>query len=113
MVDTSSEAHRHACEVRYVMALPTRYERTRYLEGIEAKRGKPAAERLRADVMAAWQQRAPAPHVDGESRGARSVHATGEPHVNEPPRGDGSFLASADAGNSDPVTGVVSEGAAR
>lgn len=63
---TWSDAHRHACEVRYVLALPGRLARRVHLDGIERRRGAVAADRLRADVAAAWraargaQQAAPA-----------------------------------------------------
>lgn len=45
------EAHRHACEVRYVARL-SRDERRAYLEGVERKRGERPALRLWQDVQA-------------------------------------------------------------
>lgn len=54
---TWSEEHRHACEVRYVLAMPSREERAAYLDALPRFRGKAAAERLRADVAAAWRAR--------------------------------------------------------
>ena len=62
-IDTWGEAWRHACEVRWVAALPTIHARRAYLEGIEQRRGKPAATRLRDDIAAMWAQRIrPDPH---------------------------------------------------
>jgi hypothetical protein len=54
---TYTEAHRHACEVRYVLAMPDKNRRRAYLEGVEKARGKSAADRLREGVMKAWKER--------------------------------------------------------
>jgi len=63
--DTYSEQHRHECEVRWVAALPTPARRRAYLDSIEQRRGKPAADRLRTDLLKLWQVRKlPAPHRD-------------------------------------------------
>ncbi|MBU9175818.1 DUF7696 family protein [Burkholderia gladioli] len=51
------EQHRHACEVRYVLSIESRAVRLAYLTAVEAKRGKEAAQHLRADVEQAWKNR--------------------------------------------------------
>lgn len=48
---TYSEAHRAACEARWVAALPTHGDRRAYLERVARRRGQAAADRLR---QAAW-----------------------------------------------------------
>lgn len=50
-----SEAWRHECEARAIYALPTLDERRARLETIERKRGKAAAEALRATMMEIWK----------------------------------------------------------
>lgn len=55
-----TEPHRHACEVRWLVAW--RAERglqaaIEYLAGVEEHRGAEAALRLRLDANAAWGQR--------------------------------------------------------
>lgn len=35
---TYTEAHRHACEVRYAASLPSKDARRRYLDGMDASR---------------------------------------------------------------------------
>ena len=60
---TYTEAYRHECEVRFVVGMPGPEQRRTYLAGVEAKRGKPAADRLREGVRAVWaaaRQKAPA-----------------------------------------------------
>ena len=57
-VDTASEDWRHECEARAIAALPTLAERRAWLEGIEAKRGKAEADRLRDTMRALWEARA-------------------------------------------------------
>jgi hypothetical protein len=54
---TYTEAHRHACEVRYVLSMQSKDRRRDYLAGVEKARGKPAADRLREGVMKAWKER--------------------------------------------------------
>ena len=54
-VDKMSEQWRHECEVRFVIKLSTREIRATYLNGVEQKRGKPAADKLRMDVLAQWK----------------------------------------------------------
>lgn len=46
----SSEAWRRECEARWVLSLPTLNERRYYIQQVEAKRGKPAAEQLKRDI---------------------------------------------------------------
>lgn len=48
-LDTSSEAHRMACEVRYVVSKPKSC-REAYFAGVEEKRGKVKADELRNAV---------------------------------------------------------------
>jgi len=47
---TWTEAHRHACEVRYVQGLAAD-AREAYLQRVAEKRGAAAGERLRRDVL--------------------------------------------------------------
>ena len=57
MALTESEAWRHACEVRYIVAMTSNRERVAYVELVAEKRGKPAADRLRADARAEIERR--------------------------------------------------------
>lgn len=50
---TYTEAHRHACEGRYVANLESNEQRKAYLEGVESKRGHEDYERLRRDAWTA------------------------------------------------------------
>lgn len=117
-VDTTSEAWRHDCEVRHVAAMPTRQQRADYINGIERKRGKPAADRIRADLPAVWQaMRAgtatPAPQEESPAAappsavhlGVNAARTTSVPV-------DGSFLTTPPAGSSGPDRGVESGAAA-
>lgn len=54
---TWTEQHRHECEVRHVGTLPGHEARREYLDGVERKRGKAAADALRADVRALFEAR--------------------------------------------------------
>lgn len=48
-VDPKDEARRHACEVRYVRAMgPERQHE--FLQGVAAKRGQAAADRIRREL---------------------------------------------------------------
>jgi hypothetical protein len=105
---TYSEQYRHQCEVRYVLAMPTPERRRAYLDGVQAARGKAAADRLRADVRAAWAQ---SPRPSGQQVVLFAPLFTTPPNALE--TGDGSFLAQPNAGNSDPIEGVVSRGGGR
>lgn len=51
-VQSQFEDHRHACECRYVAAMPAHARRGVYLDGVWQQRGKEAYLRLRADVWA-------------------------------------------------------------
>ena len=53
------EAHRHACEVRWLAARPTNAARAEYLALVEKRRGPEAASRLRRDTWALIQSPAP------------------------------------------------------
>lgn len=57
---TYTEAFRHACEVRYCVAMSSNDERKRYLEGVEKRRGRTAADRIRRDVWRAMRERSSA-----------------------------------------------------
>lgn len=56
-VSSDSEAWRHECEARAIAALPTLAERRAWLGDIERRRGKPAADALRATMRAIWAAR--------------------------------------------------------
>ena len=60
-----SEAHRHACEVRWLAARPTDAARTEYLALVEKRRGPAAANRLRRDT---WAFLNPAPPKRAQPR---------------------------------------------
>lgn len=51
MVARDAEEWRHECEARAILALPSLPERRAWLEGIEHKRGKPEADRLKATML--------------------------------------------------------------
>lgn len=57
MIDTTSEAYRHLCEVRMLVRMKTDEERKRYLAGVFEKRGEKAYTRLRADVWEMIKER--------------------------------------------------------
>ena len=50
--DSATEAHRHACEARHLLALPTLAGRREALAAREERRGKPEADRLRETMTA-------------------------------------------------------------
>lgn len=56
-IDSASEDWRHECEARGILRLPTVNERRQWLESIEKRRGKAAADRLRATMQALWKPR--------------------------------------------------------
>lgn len=56
MTDTSSEEHRAACEARYLARRPA-HEITEFLELVEKRRGKAAAEKLRQQTREEWKKR--------------------------------------------------------
>lgn len=56
-VDSASEDWRHECEARAVAARPTLAERREYLDLVERRRGRAAAERLRETMKQLWEAR--------------------------------------------------------
>lgn len=56
-VGSDSEEWRHEAEARAISRLPTLADRRAWLEDIEKKRGKPAADRLRATMQQLWTER--------------------------------------------------------
>jgi hypothetical protein len=54
-VDSASEEWRHETEARAIAALRTTADRRIWLEDIERRRGKAAADQLRATVGALWK----------------------------------------------------------
>ena len=54
-VDTSSEAWRHECEARSILALSTLDERRAWLRDIERLRGIAAADQLRETMARLWR----------------------------------------------------------
>jgi len=54
---TYTEEWRHACEIRMVLAMPTRERRAAYLVLIERHRGRAAADRMKQELMRAWNER--------------------------------------------------------
>lgn len=54
---TYSERHRHECEARYVAGIPSLEGRRAYMRGVTEKRGEVAAQRLRNDAAAIFNER--------------------------------------------------------
>lgn len=54
-VDVSSEEGKHEAEARAILALTPLAQRRAWLEDIERKRGKAAAERLKDTMKALWK----------------------------------------------------------
>lgn len=50
-----TEDARHASEVLMVMKMSSKEQRREYLNGVERKRGKAAADRLRMDILKGWK----------------------------------------------------------
>lgn len=48
---------RHELEVKMILLMQGKEQRREYLQGIEQKRGKVAADRLREDLLKAWVQK--------------------------------------------------------
>lgn len=57
-VDSASEDWRHETEARWVAARPSLSDRRMYLEEVENRRGKAAADRLRATMKQLWETKA-------------------------------------------------------
>lgn len=53
----SSEEHRHACEVRFLAGLRAQGRGSKYLADVEQRRGKDAADKLKADALELWAAR--------------------------------------------------------
>ncbi len=89
---TYTEQHRHDCEVRYVMKMPSRALRAEYLDSLVKWRGQAAVDCIKADLVALWEARRvvdqpPTPAIEV----ARSADAAVNPEVNTDPPGVGSF----------------------
>lgn len=71
VVDSASEAWRHESEARAIAALPTPAQRREWLEALEKRRGKPAADALRRTMGRLWEaSRRPLPNpAQGGIRG--------------------------------------------
>lgn len=54
-VYAETEPKRHADEVKMIIEMKHIEQRREYLAGVEQKRGKVAADRLRADILRAWK----------------------------------------------------------
>ena len=52
---TYTEVYRHQCEIEYVLSLPDKPARRRYLAMVGAKRSAEASRRLSDGVVAAWR----------------------------------------------------------
>jgi hypothetical protein len=57
LVDSASEAWRSECEARFVLGMQPKSTRQDFLAAVEKRRGKSAADKLRADVLALWSRR--------------------------------------------------------
>lgn len=51
------ERHRHECEVRRILSLPSMHAMAEYLKGSEKHRGKAAVDKLRDEVRAILRER--------------------------------------------------------
>ena len=49
------QSHRAECEARFVLAMPRRFDRQQYLEGVTAKRGQVAGKQFKDLVMTIWK----------------------------------------------------------
>jgi hypothetical protein len=56
-VDSWSEAWRHECEARAILAMPTRDARRKHLDHVERLRGTKERQRLEETALAIWEQR--------------------------------------------------------
>lgn len=57
VVCNTCEAWRHECEARMIAGMETLQQRREYLDIVERRRGKPAADALRVTMMLIWDQR--------------------------------------------------------
>ena len=68
--DTYSEEWRHECEINFVLAMPSRERRAAYLDLIEKHRGEAAADRMKQELLRAWNERLANRNADdGEGTG--------------------------------------------
>lgn len=111
---TFTEQYRHECEVRYVLAMPTRLQRAAYLDSLVKYRGQASADRLRADVAAAWRAAREAPVPNDERPAPAPFGAVHNPLNPAPPSpAEGSFPNLPHEGPLRRVGCVDSEGWAR
>ena len=67
----ADEAHRHQCEIDYVLAMRSQAERSAYFALVAKARGQAAADRLRDAAMAAWKRKTNSvPDAGGNDSGA-------------------------------------------
>lgn len=58
VIDTSSEEFRHYTEVKEIIRrFKSVEERREYLDGVEKRRGKDAAEKLKQGLIAEWKRK--------------------------------------------------------
>jgi len=55
-VYAETEPKRHADEVKMIVRMRYIEQRREYLAGVETKRGKAAADRLRVDILKKWKK---------------------------------------------------------
>ena len=110
--DSSScpAALRDECELRYVLSLGTKAERAEYLDRAERYDGKASTDVLRQHVIECWHAARSGTPVPCKCVGAPAPAPPVHLAVNEP--GNGSSLSTPNAGNSNPVGGVISGGGA-
>lgn len=56
-VDSASDEWRHECEARAIANIPGLAQRREWLENLEKRRGKPAADRMRVTLKALWAEK--------------------------------------------------------
>lgn len=57
VVDSASEEWRHEAEARAIAALPSLQQRRAWLDDIDRKRGKAAADRIRETMKQLWKEK--------------------------------------------------------
>ena len=71
--DTYTEEWRHECEINSVLRMPTRERHAAYLALVERHRGKAAADRIKQELLRAWNERLANRNADdGEGTGPAS-----------------------------------------
>lgn len=83
------EAHRHACEVRSVLAMGDKNRMKNYMDLCEKHRGKKAADRLRADVRAELIKLRESENGGGKKPGTRGATSSLEIHDQAGPSSTG------------------------